>query len=78
MTNQKKEFIRAVAEFCAGNQVAKGISLQMQPGIAGFEKDWIAVRNSIPALRGYPTVAEAEEIINKFLYGRCAEDEPSA
>ncbi len=64
---QKKQFIAALAEFCVGNQVAKGISLQMPPSIAGFEKNWVAVRSAIPTLRGYPTVAEAEKAISEFL-----------
>lgn len=64
---QKKRLIAALAAFCVGNQVAKGISLQMPPSITGFEKDWVAVRSSIPTLRGYPTVEEAEKTIAEFL-----------
>lgn len=64
---EKKRLVSALAQFCAGNQVAKSISLQMCPSIAGYEKDWVAVRGAIPTISGYPTVKEAEEAIEKFL-----------
>jgi hypothetical protein len=65
---RKREFVRALAEYLAGNQAGKSILLQMG-GMAGeFAREWAKVRAASP-LDGYPTVEEAEEILTAFLDG---------
>jgi len=60
---KKRRFIRALAEFLAGDQARKSIELQMGKDHA---KEWAALRSACP-LHGYPTVEEAEQELTEFL-----------
>ena len=59
----KREFIRALAEYLAGNQAAKSVELAMGKPSA---LEWQKVRRHSP-LFGYPTVDEAEAQLTEFL-----------
>ena len=63
MNKQKEQFIRALAEFLAGNQAEKSIHLQMGKKHA---KEWANLRHNTP-LFGYPTIDEAEKTLTEFL-----------
>lgn len=59
----KQMFIKELAVFLVGDQVRKSIELQMGKQSA---KEWADLRGKTP-LFGYPTVDEAEKILDKFL-----------
>ena len=66
---RKREFIKVLAKFLAGDQAKKSILLD--PRFAGSQfysvvKEWADLRNASP-LHGYPTVAEAEEALEELL-----------
>lgn len=57
-------FVRELARYLVAEQTKKSIGLQM-----GREesKEWVRLRQTVTPLFGYPTVAEAEEKIAKWL-----------
>lgn len=61
---QKKDFIKAVAKLCANDQAMKSIALEMGKSHA---REWAEIRNTIPGMRGYPTLTEAVEALEAFL-----------
>ena len=61
--DQKKVFIRKLAEYLVGDQVYKSILLEMGTSEA---RQWAELRGATP-LGGYPTVEEAEDQLAKFL-----------
>lgn len=66
---KKREFIRALAKFLVGDQAKK--SLLLDPRMAGspfssLVKEWAELRGTTP-LFGYPTLSEAEELLEEFL-----------
>lgn len=64
MEKSKRDlFIRALAEYLAGDQALKSIELEMGKPSA---KEWAKLRNWSP-LFGYPTVEEAEKQLSEFL-----------
>lgn len=72
----KQLFIRRLAEFLVADQVAKGLVLAGGPAkLVDFAKEWEALRNASPVF-GYPTVEEAEKVLNDFLMSatRCPND----
>lgn len=60
---RKKQFIRALAEYLAGDQVKHSIGLQRGKPDA---QQWAKLRGLTP-LFGYPTVEEAEVQLTEFL-----------
>jgi hypothetical protein len=59
---KKARFIRAVAEYLAGNQAGKSIALEIESGGGGpmkWASEWAKVRGE-SGLFGYPTREEAE------------------
>jgi hypothetical protein len=69
---RKKEFVRKLAEFLAGNPAAKSIALEMEqksadsPHIIRWAHAWAELRGASP-LFGYQTVEEAEAALEEFL-----------
>ena len=61
--HRKAAFVRALAEYLAGDQAHMSILLQMQKPEAAA---WAKLRGFTP-LCGYPTVEEAEATLAKFL-----------
>jgi len=65
----KRRFIRQLAEFLAGNQAGKSIAMEvearMKP-VINWANQWAALRSTTP-LFGYPTVDETEKILSVFL-----------
>jgi hypothetical protein len=59
----KRLFVRALAEFLAGDQARKSIELEMGRPHA---LEWAALRHR-SSLSGYPTVDEAERALTEFL-----------
>lgn len=59
---RKRRFIRAIAEYLAGNQAMK--SIWLEAGERGA-KEWAALRAASP-LFGYQTVDEAEAVLADF------------
>lgn len=62
-SEKKKRFIRALAEYLAGEQARMSIGLQLGKADA---QQWAKLRQETP-LFGYPTVDEAEETLTEFL-----------
>lgn len=60
---RKRLFIRALAEFLAGNAAQKSIDLELQ---RPWAIEWAKVR-SATTLFGYPSVDEAEMELTAFL-----------
>ena len=60
---RKQEFIRALAEYLAGDQARRSIQLQMNNPWA---VEWAKLRGLSPVF-GYPTVDEAEEALIELL-----------
>ena len=63
MNEAKKAFIAALAEYLVGDQVKKSIHLQLGKESA---VQWSKLRGLTP-LHGYPTVEEAQKILEDFL-----------
>ena len=61
---RKKEFIRALAEFLAGNEAKKSIELQMGNQWA---KDWAKLRDAAPLFGYYPDIEKAVKELEEFL-----------
>lgn len=61
--DRKRDFIRALAEYFAGDSARKSIGLQMGKQWA---KEWADLRGATPLL-GYQTVDEAEQVLTRFL-----------
>lgn len=61
--DQKKAFIRKLAEYLVGDQAHKSILLEMGTSEA---MQWAELRAATP-LGGYPTIDEAEGLLTKFL-----------
>jgi hypothetical protein len=61
--DQKKRFIKGLAEYLVKDQAKKSIQLEMGNPEA---KEWAALRSLTP-LKGYPTVEEAEHVLMWFL-----------
>lgn len=59
----KGPFITALAKYLVGNQAEMSIKLQMGKPEA---KVWAEMRGATP-LQGYPTVDEAEEVLERWL-----------
>ena len=59
----KERFIKALAKYLVGNQAEMSIKLQMGKPEA---KTWAEMRSATP-LQGYPTVDEAEEVLERWL-----------
>lgn len=72
LDERRSQFVKALAEYLAGNQAGKSIMLQVEVqggrAIVPWAQEWAAVRNATP-LMGYPTVAEAEKELARFLFG---------
>lgn len=71
LDERRSRFVKALAEYLAGNQAGKSIALEMAarvPPIIPWAKEWAEVRSASP-LMGYPTVAEAEKELVRFLFG---------
>jgi hypothetical protein len=71
--DRRGAFVKALAEFLAGNQAAKSISLQVEcesklPRPVNWAQEWAKLRGTTP-LFGYPSVDEAEKEIRRFLFG---------
>ena len=67
--DRKALFIDTLAEFLAGNQVGKGIELQLNPRpapLTAWPQEWAKLRDATP-LFGYPTVEEAVKQLTEFL-----------
>jgi len=66
----KARFIRALAEYLAGNQAGKSIALEIESkgggSILAWAGEWAKVCGASP-LFGYMTVEEAEEKLWEFL-----------
>lgn len=67
--DKKARFIKALAQFLAGDQAKKSILLD--PRMQGsphssLVQEWAALRSETP-LFGYPTVEEAEKILTEWL-----------
>lgn len=69
MDDRKQAFIRALAEFLAGEHVAElSIGLGMPEGTTAraHADRWARLRAATP-LHGYPTVVQAEATLERFL-----------
>ncbi len=62
---RRAAFIEALAGFLVNNQAMKSIELEMNKPSA---IEWAKVRGATP-LFGYPTLEEAVEVLNGFLWG---------
>lgn len=63
MSDRKKKFVRALAEYLASDLAHKSILCQMGKSEG---RQWAELWNASP-LRGYPTVDEAEKMLTEFL-----------
>ena len=67
---RKKEFIRAIAEYLAGNQAGKSIALELENEnenvIVKWAKEWQKLR-SLSSIGGYPTGVEGEAEVWKVI-----------
>ncbi len=63
MNHAKRDFVKVLAEYLAGDQARKSIELQMGKESA---QEWAKLRNATP-LFGWQTVEEAEVALSKFL-----------
>ncbi len=61
----KQEFVRQLAEYLQGDAVKMSIRLQVDPGDPDAQQ-WRRLRAATP-LFGYPSVAEAQEILGDWL-----------
>ncbi len=61
---ERAPFVRELARFLVADQVKQSIGLQMGREDA---KAWAQLRGTVSPLFGYPTVAEAEDTIAKWL-----------
>lgn len=67
MTDKGKAFVKALATYLAGDQAHMSILLSMPEGMLKKEaQKWATLRSQTP-LFGYPTVEEAEAVLEKFL-----------
>lgn len=63
----KARFIKALAQFLAGDQAKKSILLGMPNGVAfSVIKEWAELRNATPIF-GYQTVDEAEAKLTNWM-----------
>lgn len=62
-TQQKQEFVRALAVYLAADLARRSIELQMGKPEA---KQWANIRGTTP-LRGYQDVDETEQVLGAFL-----------
>ena len=70
MTEDKKRFVEALAEYLVDDQAKKSMELEMGKPDAEM---WAKMRNLTP-LRGYPTVERAIHELTVWLWPCCAED----
>lgn len=66
---RKAEFIKALAQFLAGDQAKKSILLDPRMGNSlaySLAQEWAALRQTTP-LFGYGTVEEAEKMLTEWL-----------
>lgn len=66
---KKREFIKALAKFLVGDQAKKSILLDPRMEGSPFYsvvKEWAELRGASP-LFGYPTISEAEEVLEELL-----------
>lgn len=61
---RKTAFIRALAEFLAGDSARKSIELEMGKQSA---KEWAALRGACPVARGWQSVDETESALVEWL-----------
>lgn len=63
-SGRKKEFIRVLAKFLAGDEARKSIELQMGKQLA---KEWAELRNATPLFGYYPDIEKAVKELEEFL-----------